>query len=57
MKQYGIPTPHDNAGKQTKKTMHWLTEDMADRRTPITTRRVDAFRERTQHQLGTVHDP
>lgn len=54
---FGIPTPHDNAGKEVKKTMYWLTETMANKAAPIVSKRVDDFRERTQPQLGKVHDP
>ena len=54
---FGIPTPHDNAGKEVKKTMFWLTETKNEKATPIVSKRVDDFRERTQPQLGKVHDP
>ena len=55
--KFGIPTPHDNAGGLVKKTMVWLQDAEADKATPIVSKRVDLFRERTQPQLGKVHDP
>ena len=55
--RFGIPTPHDNAGKEVKKTMYWLTDARSERAAPIVSKRVDDFRERTQPQLGKVHDP
>ena len=57
-KCYGIPTPHDNTGKATRKTMRWLHTDISEnKRTPLAPSRVERFRERTQPQLGKVHDP
>jgi hypothetical protein len=56
-RQYGIPTPHDNAGRLTKRSMRWLTDEKGEQCTPIVTRRVDAYRERTQPQIGKVLDP
>ena len=55
--QFGIPTPHDNAGRLVKKTMTWLPDSQASKASPIVSKRVDVFRERTQPQLGKVHDP
>ena len=54
---FGIPTPHDNNGLFTKDTMHWFTEKQNVRSTPLVSKRVDDFRERTQPQLAKVHDP
>lgn len=56
-RMYGIPTPHDNHGRHVKKTLKWLHDDLSEKRTPIVSKRVDDFRERTQPQLGKVHDP
>lgn len=55
--KFGIPTPHDNTGLHLKKTLKWMTEAQQEKATPITSKRVDEFRERTQEQLGQVHDP
>lgn len=54
---YGVPTPHDNSGSQVRSALHWLTDAQSVKRAPIVSQRVDQFRERTQPQLGTVHDP
>ena len=53
----GVPTPHDNAGKQVKRTLHWIHDERCEKAAPIISKRVDDFRERTQPQLGQVHDP
>ncbi|XP_052815590.1 EF-hand domain-containing family member B-like [Mya arenaria] len=55
--KFGIPTPHDNTGKHLKKTLKWLHEAEQERATKIVSKRVDEFRERSQEQLGQVHDP
>ncbi|ESO84516.1 hypothetical protein LOTGIDRAFT_131996, partial [Lottia gigantea] len=52
---YGIPTPHSNDGKEVRQTLKWLQQD--DQTSKIVSQRVDNFRERTQSQLGRVHDP
>jgi len=56
-KRFGIPTPHDNAGRAVRKTLKWLHDTQAAKTAPIVAKRVDDFRERTQPQLGKVHDP
>lgn len=55
--KFGIPTPHDNAGKHVKRTLKWLHDTQSEKAAPIVSKRVDDFRERTQPQLGKVHDP
>ncbi|XP_071502668.1 EF-hand domain-containing family member B-like [Diadema antillarum] len=54
---FGIATPHDNDGKNVAKTLEWLRNDQLDKGTKVVSKRVDDFRERTQPQLGQVHDP
>ena len=54
---FGAPTPHDNEGNPTYKSLKWVTELLSQKAAPIVSRRVDEFRERTQPQLGKVHDP
>ncbi|KAJ8019884.1 EF-hand domain-containing family member B [Holothuria leucospilota] len=54
---FGIPTPHNNDGKHVAKSLTWLRNKDLDKGTKIVSKRVDDFRERTQPQLGTVHDP
>ncbi|KAK3083356.1 hypothetical protein FSP39_020708 [Pinctada imbricata] len=56
-KKFGIPTPHDNDGKQVRTTLKWLHDAQQEKATKIVSKRVDDFRERTQNQLGQVHDP
>ncbi|XP_064646873.1 EF-hand domain-containing family member B-like [Lineus longissimus] len=56
---FGIPTPHSNDGRHVRNTMKWLhtTNSGSEKHTPIVSKRADDFRERTQPQLGKVHDP
>merc|ERR1712167_513834 len=68
---FGIETPHDNDGRKVSRSLRWPNPDIgecADRfgsvpssskkgNTKLITKRLDAFRERTQPTLGTVHDP
>lgn len=54
---FGINTPHDNDGKHTQKSLQWLRNNELDKGTKVVAKRVDDFRERTQPQLGQVHDP
>ncbi|XP_783931.2 EF-hand domain-containing family member B [Strongylocentrotus purpuratus] len=54
---FGIPTPHENNGKNVAQTLKWLRNDHLDKGTKVVSKRVDDFRERTQPQLGMVHDP
>ncbi|XP_071943653.1 EF-hand domain-containing family member B-like [Antedon mediterranea] len=54
---FGIATPHENDGKHVSKSLKWLRNDQLDKGSKIVSKRVDDFRERTQPQLGKVHDP
>nr|CAB3241289.1 EF-hand domain-containing family member B-like [Phallusia mammillata] len=54
---YGVPTPHDNSGKGTGKTLKWIHDLNVERGAKIVSKRVDDFREKSQPQLGIVHDP
>ncbi|KAK3735039.1 hypothetical protein RRG08_001829 [Elysia crispata] len=56
-KKFGLPTPHCNDGKMTRETLKWIHEAQGDRATKIVSKRLDDFREKTQPQLGKVHDP
>ena len=53
----GMPTPHDNEGTMTRKTLRWLTETEGWKASPLTSRIEDEFRERTQWQLAKTRDP
>lgn len=44
-------------GRHVKTTMKWMHETEQERATKIVSKRVDEFRERSQEQLGKVHDP
>lgn len=55
--KFGIETPHNNDGIQVRKTLKWLHDTQQEKTTKIVSKRVDDFRERTQPQLGKVHDP
>ncbi|XP_074654131.1 EF-hand domain-containing family member B-like [Tubulanus polymorphus] len=54
---FGIPTPHSNDGRHVRSNLRWLTDIQAQKAAPIVSKRLDNFRERTQPQLGKVHDP
>lgn len=55
--RFGKPTPHDTAGKAMRQTLKWMHETEKEKATKIVSKRIDDFRERTQPQLGKVHDP
>ena len=54
---FGTPTPHDNSGRNMWRNIHWHYEDRSEKITPIASKRLEYFRERTQPQLGKVLDP
>lgn len=51
---YGMETPHDNRGVLVSSALDWRNN--VDGRKVIA-KRLDDFREKTQHQLASVHDP
>ncbi|KAL8617479.1 hypothetical protein ACOMHN_048117 [Nucella lapillus] len=55
--RFGKPTPHDVSGKMVRNTLKWTYETEKDKAAKIVSKRVDDFREKTQPQLGQVHDP
>ena len=55
--RYGKPTPHDVTGKNVRNTLKWTYETEQQKAAKIVSKRVDDFREKTQPQLGQVHDP
>ncbi|CAK8681440.1 unnamed protein product [Clavelina lepadiformis] len=55
--RFGIETPHYNDGKNMMKTLQWSSQKSVQKCTTIVSKRADDFRERTQPQLGKVHDP
>ena len=52
-----MPTPHDNEGTFTRKTLRWLSETEGWKASAMTSRVEDDFRQRTQYQLGKTRDP
>lgn len=54
-KCFGTKTLHRNDGIFVKKNLSWLGEN--DKTTPLVSKRLDAFRERTQPELGRTLDP
>lgn len=55
--RYGKPTPHDTTGKMVRNTLKWTYETEKEKAAPIVSKRVDDYREKSQPQLGQVHDP
>ena len=55
--RYVKPTPHDVTGKMVRNTLKWTYETEKEKATPIVSKRVDDYREKSQPQLGQVHDP
>lgn len=68
---FGVETPHENDGRRVCQTLKWPNPDIGESSdrfgstkwasrtgaTKLVSGRVDWFRERTQPQLGKVHDP
>nr|XP_002120382.3 EF-hand domain-containing family member B-like [Ciona intestinalis] len=54
---YGKETPHFNDGRNTCKSLKWIHDLQTKKGASIVSKRVDDYRERTQPQLGSVHDP
>ena len=54
---FGVETPHDNDGIQVRKSLKWLYNTQTEKTAHIVPKRLEEFRERTQPQLGKVHDP
>ncbi|KAL4646869.1 EF-hand domain-containing family member B isoform X1 [Arapaima gigas] len=50
--RFGVPTPHYSDGRTVAKTLHWLQSDGK-----LVSKQCEDFRERTQPQIGKVHDP
>jgi hypothetical protein len=55
--KFGMPTPHDNSGRNMWRNIHWHYTDRCEKTTPITSKRLEDYRERYQPQLGKVLDP
>ncbi|XP_072009751.1 EF-hand domain-containing family member B isoform X1 [Engystomops pustulosus] len=55
--KFGIETPHFNDGRHVARSLRWIQEMKTKEAANIVSKRVDDFRERSQHQLGKVLDP
>ncbi|XP_056375929.1 EF-hand domain-containing family member B isoform X2 [Hyla sarda] len=55
--RFGIETPHFNDGRKVARSLRWLQGFQKNNEATIVSKRVDDFRERSQHQLGKVLDP
>ncbi|XP_071239777.1 EF-hand domain-containing family member B isoform X2 [Salvelinus alpinus] len=55
--RFGVPTPHHNDGRSVSKSLHWLCDTQKHNSAKFVSQRCDDFRERTQPQIGKVHDP
>lgn len=53
---FGVPTPHNNTGELTGRSLKWIHDD-GEKGARIVSQILDKFRERTQPQLGKVLDP
>ncbi len=54
---YGMPTPMDIRGTAAARSLRWVHEDRKRLATPLGSKRVEEFKERTQPQLGLNLDP
>ncbi|XP_075403288.1 EF-hand domain-containing family member B [Tenrec ecaudatus] len=54
---YGVPTPHFNDGRHMAKTLYWLHELQMKKGARVVSKRVDDFKEKFQHKVGSVLDP
>ncbi|XP_067933716.1 EF-hand domain-containing family member B-like [Watersipora subatra] len=55
--QFGHPTPHDNAGSMTYKSLKWVHELQTEKAAKVINKRLDDWREKYQDQLGQTRDP
>ncbi|XP_020376327.2 EF-hand domain-containing family member B [Rhincodon typus] len=54
---FGVETPHFSDGRLTAKSLHWSPDVQQRNSAKIISKKVDDFREKTQHQVGKVFDP
>ncbi|XP_066500682.1 EF-hand domain-containing family member B [Hoplias malabaricus] len=55
--RFGVSTPHRNDGHNASKCLQWLSDTQRNHSAKFVSKRCDDFRERTQPQIGKVHDP
>jgi len=56
-RRFGLPTPHDNAGSETYKSLKLIQYSEAQKAAPISTKVEDEYRERAHWQIGKILDP
>ena len=54
---YGMPTPMDLRGTAVAKSLRWVQDQRKAAALPISSKRVEDLKERTQFQLGLPLDP
>lgn len=57
MDMFGNPTPHDNAGSMTYKSLKWVHDLEKEKAAKIINKRLDDWREKYQDQIGQSRDP
>lgn len=55
--RFGIPTPHYNDGRNVLRSLTWLCDTEKHYSAKLVSKKCDDFREKTQSQIGKVHDP
>ncbi|XP_037389850.1 EF-hand domain-containing family member B isoform X1 [Pygocentrus nattereri] len=55
--RFGVSTPHRNDGHNVSRSLQWLGDMQMNYSAKLVSKRCDDFRERTQPQIGKVHDP
>ncbi|XP_065655168.1 EF-hand domain-containing family member B isoform X2 [Hydra vulgaris] len=54
---FGIETPHDNRGLNTKKSLKWFDRTLCEKSVKIISKQLDDFCERNSPKIGICHDP
>ncbi|XP_072548550.1 EF-hand domain-containing family member B [Salminus brasiliensis] len=55
--RFGVSSPHRSDGHNASWSLQWLCDTQANHSAKFVSKRCDDFRERTQPQIGKVHDP
>ncbi|XP_076868516.1 EF-hand domain-containing family member B isoform X2 [Brachyhypopomus gauderio] len=55
--RFGVATPHRNDGYSAARSFQWLCDTQKHYSAKFVPKQCDNFRERTQPQIGKVHDP
>ncbi|XP_063055479.1 EF-hand domain-containing family member B isoform X2 [Engraulis encrasicolus] len=54
--RFGVPNPHRNDGHNLSKCLDWPCDKQVNHSAKIVSKKCDDFRERSQPQIGRVHD-